>query len=160
MAAPAWWMKLKKWQRTTILAVGVLFVVYLVYMANARWSNGTDVKAYVEAGTNPDGSMYFRCVSVQSDADVCGGPANQSTLTVGPRDRVHITVHSFDGGNRAHDFKMTGWAYAPPYPWVESELKHETETETFTAWKSGTFKFFCELPGHEAAGMWGTLVVG
>jgi len=25
--------------------------------------------------------------------------------------------------------------------------------------KKGTYRFFCSVPGHEAAGMWGTLVV-
>jgi plastocyanin len=25
--------------------------------------------------------------------------------------------------------------------------------------KKGTYRFFCSVPGHEAAGMWGTLIV-
>lgn len=154
----AWWRE-KRWFRRTVIGVAAVVVAYGGYMVFARWSNGTDTDVFVEAGTNPDGSMYFHCDPTRSSLNVCSGPSNHSTVTVGHRDRVHLTVHSNDGGGRAHDFKVTGWAYAFPYPWVELELHQETETETFTTWKSGTFMFFCELPGHEQAGMWGALVV-
>jgi len=34
-----------------------------------------------------------------------------------------------------------------------------TETYTFTASKTGSFVYYCSIPGHRAKGMWGTLVV-
>ncbi|MGH7246446.1 MAG: plastocyanin/azurin family copper-binding protein [Candidatus Levyibacteriota bacterium] len=33
------------------------------------------------------------------------------------------------------------------------------ETATFSASKSGSFVYYCSVPGHKAKGMWGTLVV-
>lgn len=35
----------------------------------------------------------------------------------------------------------------------------QTVTVTFTASKTGTFTFYCSIPGHKAKGMFGTLVV-
>lgn len=159
MAVPAWWTKLRPWQRRSILAVGVVVLLYLAYMLNARWSNGHGADVTLELGTNSDGSMFLRCVSSESSSGVCTGPAEHATFTVHARDRVHLTVRSLDGGGRTHDFKVEGWPYAPLYPWVELELHSQEESATFTAWKSGTYHVLCELPGHEAAGMWGTFVV-
>src|SRR5581483_3488501 len=34
-----------------------------------------------------------------------------------------------------------------------------TITATFTASKTGSFVYYCSVPGHRAKGMWGTLVV-
>ena len=43
---------------------------------------------------------------------------------------------------------------------VEVDLKgKDTATITFTPTKKGTFEFYCDVPGHKAAGMFGTLVV-
>ena len=35
----------------------------------------------------------------------------------------------------------------------------EVGTATFTADKTGTFKYYCDIPGHKAKGMVGTLIV-
>ena len=35
----------------------------------------------------------------------------------------------------------------------------QTETATFTATKSGSFIYYCAIPGHREKGMWGTLTV-
>lgn len=35
----------------------------------------------------------------------------------------------------------------------------ETTTVTFTASKTGSFVYYCSVPGHKSKGMWGTLVV-
>lgn len=44
---------------------------------------------------------------------------------------------------------------------VKSPLIHTAEatTVTFTASKTGSFVYYCDVPGHKAKGMWGTLVV-
>ncbi len=42
---------------------------------------------------------------------------------------------------------------------IHTPLKHAEEVVTFTAEKSGIFTFYCDLPGHSAAGMVGQLIV-
>lgn len=144
--------------RIVLMVVVVLAVLGGGWTAFASYSNGTRVEATVEAGTEPDGSMFFRCVEAESSAGVCD-PADPKRVVVHERDRVHLTVRSLDKGRHVHDFFVDSLAYGPPYPWVELELEDATESTTFTAWKAGEFRFECELAGHAAKGMWGTLVV-
>ncbi|MEA3135932.1 MAG: hypothetical protein QOJ26_973 [Thermoplasmata archaeon] len=154
----------KPWQKYTTFAVAGILVLYGVFLAVALPSNGTKVHAYLEAGTLSDGSMYFRCDTAQSTPGACDpagtdGNPDQAKLTVHKRDRLTITVHSADGGGRAHDFKMDGMGYFLPPERMEMEMHKDTQSKTITAWMSGTFHIKCEIPGHEGKGMWATLVV-
>lgn len=144
--------------RNGLIVAAVVGVVLAAWIANARYSNGVEKRVFIDAGTNADGTMFYRCVTAQSTTGICT-PGNQTTLTVDARDRLTLTVRSLDGPGRTHDFRLEGWPYAPPYPWVEMELEERTQEQTFTAWKAGSWKFICELEGHEGRGMWGTLVV-
>ncbi|TMW73916.1 plastocyanin/azurin family copper-binding protein [Alteribacter natronophilus] len=38
-------------------------------------------------------------------------------------------------------------------------MPHETSSIIFTPLKTGTYEFFCTIPGHKEAGMRGTLIV-
>lgn len=44
---------------------------------------------------------------------------------------------------------------------VKTPVIHTAEaaTATFTASKTGSFVYYCNIPGHKDKGMWGTLVV-
>lgn len=141
------------------LAALALLLLGGSYVANASVATGERVRATVVAGTSPDGSMYFRCVQEESTPGVCSAE-DPRRLTVGHRDRVALTVRTDDGRRHSHDLRVEGFAYGPPFPWVELELEKPSETKTFTAWRTGEFRFVCELAGHEEAGMWGVLVVG
>jgi hypothetical protein len=152
------------WQRYTTIGVAVLLVLYGVFLAVVLPSSGTTVHVTMDAGTNPDGSMYFRCDIGASDTDACSptgssGNLDQAKITVHKRDKLQLTVRSLDGGGRAHDVKMEGIAYFLPPARMEMELQHPVQTKTVTMWMAGTFHVRCELPGHEGRGMWATVVV-
>lgn len=150
-------------KRTALIAVLALVGLYIVYAAFVAVPTGDDVEVYIEAGTHDDGSMFYRCDLNRTTPGACDpagdGSPDHALITVDGRDRVTLTVRSLDGGDRAHDFKLNGWAYFLPPARVEMELHEPTQSTTFTAWKSGQFHIWCELPGHEEAGMWATLQV-
>ncbi|HUR24905.1 MAG TPA: hypothetical protein VM327_02695 [Candidatus Thermoplasmatota archaeon] len=152
----------KPWQRYTTFAVAGILVMYGIFLAVSLPSNGTDVHVYIEAGTTGN-SMYFSCDLNRSTPGACDpagdGNPNQAKILVHKRDRLTITVHSADGGDRAHDFKMEGMAYFLPPERMEMEMNKDTQSKTITAWKAGTFHIKCEVRGHEGKGMWATLVV-
>ena len=158
------WNEWQPWQRTTTLVVAALLVLYGIFLAVVLPSDGTTVHVTMDAGTNPDGSMFFRCDAGGSDSGICdplgsNGNPDQAKITVHKRDRLALTVRSLDGGGRAHDVKMEGIAYFMPPARMEMELQHPIQTKTVTMWSSGTFHVRCELPGHEGKGMWATVVV-
>lgn len=153
----------KPWQRYTTLTVVALLLLYVVLLAIALPSSGS---AHVDLslGTKADGTMYIRCNQAASDPGVCDpagvdGDPDHARIVVHKRERVTMTVHSDDGGGRAHDFKMDGMAYFLPPMRMEMEMHHMTQSKTITAWMSGSYHIKCELKGHESAGMWATLVV-
>jgi hypothetical protein len=142
-----------------LLAVGAAIVVlYGAFSAFALYSNGNDVNVQIHVGTKEGGGMYLRCASVSGSGASCDS-SDQATITVHQRDRVHVTITDDGGGGHRHDFNVEGWQY---YLWPnspETELTAVTESVTFTTWATGSFHVLCELPGHDAAGMRGTLVV-
>jgi plastocyanin len=158
-ASPARSMRWLTWTLVVIIALGVIYGGFVAFASN---SNGTDVTVVLDLGTNHDPgaatSMYLRCDGANSTAGVCSG-GDQATVTVHQRDRIHLTIHNDDGGDHTHDFNVQGWQYALPPISPEMELHTQDQSWTFTAWASGSFKMLCEVPGHDAAGMHGLLVV-
>ena len=149
---------MKPWLRALLIVIIVLAALYGAYLAWALPSNGNTVNVEVHVGTtSAGGGMYMRCANATSGA-VCGG-GDQMTLTVHKRDKVHVTIIDDAGPGHLHDFRITGWQYLIPPNRPETELQTASEDITFTAWATGSFHALCELPGHEAAGMQGTLVV-
>lgn len=149
---------MRAWLRRLLVAVLVVAVLYGAYAAFVSWSNGADKTIVVVAGVAQDGSMFFRCVAQESTRGTCD-PAAPSRFTVESRDRVTFRVRTDDGRPHSHDFRLLGLPYLVPPAGIEMELYASEESKSFTAWKSGEFRIVCELRGHEAAGMWGTLVV-
>jgi hypothetical protein len=142
-----------KW---TIGVVGVLALAYASFVGFASYSSGAPAEVTFKLGTLPGGKMYLRC------ADATGGSCSggdQGVFTVRERARVMFHVHNDDSGDHSHDFKLGGWQYALPPISPESELHQADESWTFTAWAPGTFRLWCEIGGHAAAGMEGKLVV-
>ncbi|HEV8359789.1 MAG TPA: cupredoxin domain-containing protein [Candidatus Thermoplasmatota archaeon] len=92
----------------------------------------------VEAGSNPDGSMYFR----------------PDSFSVTQGDEVALTVHNVD--EIFHDAAILDYDGRD----IENELDPgETGTKTFTASVAGTFRFICEVRGHAGLGMQGNFTV-
>lgn len=90
------------------------------------------------------------------------GPSNQATIqTNGMRfvgDKIHVlagrpvTLHLVNGDGYAHAFDLDAFDIHLPMP-----AKNTIEI-SFTP-TPGTYQFYCGAPGHQAAGMTGTLIV-
>src|SRR5690606_34915537 len=76
------------------------------------------------------------------------------TLTARPGDVVKITLINDDG--MLHDLVIDEFDVATD----QFADRGEQDSITFTANKTGTFDYYCSVPGHKAAGMVGKLVVG
>jgi plastocyanin len=149
---------MRRWLLITLIALAGLVFVYGAYAAFVSYDNGTHVRVTIHAGAHPDGSMYYRCSNADPVAAV--DSSDHCTVTVHKRDKVSFTVISDDGAGRTHDFRLQGGAYWLYPAGIEMEIQDtNSQTGTFTAWATGDYRFICELSGHEAAGMFGTLHV-
>jgi nitrite reductase (NO-forming) len=77
-----------------------------------------------------------------------------STLTARAGQPIQVTLKN--SGQLAHDFDITDGVAQPVKITAQAG---QTATATFTIDKPGTYTFFCSQPGHEQAGMKGTLTV-
>src|SRR5690554_346780 len=94
------------------------------------------------------GQLVF--VGVGGDIDGVVNP----TLTARPGDVVKITLINDDG--MLHDVVIDEFNAATD----QFADRGEQDSFTFTANQTGTFTYYCSVPGHKAAGMFGKLVVG
>lgn len=76
-----------------------------------------------------------------------------ATITVSQGATVRLVVKN-DSSANPHDFSIPDLNAA-----TKQLAGNESETITFTADKTGTFKILCTVPGHEALGMKGELKV-
>lgn len=65
----------------------------------------------------------------------------------------HVTLYVTNAGG-IHDLVIDELGVKTPIIKTAN-----TATFTFTASKTGSFIYYCDVPGHRAKGMWGTLVV-
>lgn len=148
---------MKGWLRNLLIVVAVLALSVGAYAVFTMYSNGNDVNLVLHVGTLDGGAMYLRCTSITGNGASCD-QSDQANITVHKRDKLHITIVDDQGGGHRHDFNVRGWQYYwPDTP--ETELNAASESVTFTTWATGEFHILCELPGHDARGMHGTLVV-
>lgn len=145
--------------RLVLSALAVALAVYGAYAAFVSYAPGDRLRVEILAGVAEDGSMFFRCEPARSTAGACEDAGGHARILASKRDRVTVTVRTDDGRRHSHDFRLMGAPYLVPPAGIEMELKAPSETKSFTAYATGEFRFICELPGHEASGMWGTLSV-
>lgn len=74
------------------------------------------------------------------------------TLNIAPDSPTVIELTN--AGNIEHDFAIEGYEADKV-----AASPGQSATGTFTL-PAGTYKFYCSIPGHEAAGMVGTIEVG
>ncbi len=77
---------------------------------------------------------------------------NPASITVNKGDRVKVNFKNV--GSTGHNFVIGELG-------VSTKVIHAgfTETVEFTVGKSGTFAFYCSVPGHRAAGMEGQISI-
>jgi plastocyanin len=78
-----------------------------------------------------------------------------ATLTAKAGQPIQLTLDN-SSGQLIHDFDMTEGV---PQPIKISAQPGQKATGTFTIDKPGSYTYFCSQPGHEQAGMKGTLTV-
>jgi plastocyanin len=75
----------------------------------------------------------------------------QSEIRVNLGDTIRLTFENTGG---RHDWVLDEFDAA-----TEVIRSGQSETIEFTADEAGEFEFYCSVPGHRQAGMWGTFVV-
>ncbi|HET7558575.1 MAG TPA: cupredoxin domain-containing protein [Limnochordia bacterium] len=77
------------------------------------------------------------------------------TITVHQGDRVTLRIVN-TAQHLPHDFVLEG-----PSATIRTRVLQPGESQTlfFTASRSGSFSYYCDIPGHRAAGMQGRLIV-
>jgi len=118
------------------------------------------------------GTVFGGCGD-KRESDSGGGGETEATEPSGGGDAIEIVAKEFaydpaeisvaadapftiqltDNGAIEHNFNIEG------AEGVVATKPGETASGEFTL-KAGTYKFFCSIAGHEAAGMVGTLTVG
>jgi plastocyanin len=78
-----------------------------------------------------------------------------ASLTAKPGQPIQLTLDNSDG-KIVHEFDITEGVAAPVKITAQPGQK---ASSTFTIEKAGTYPYFCGEPGHEQAGMKGTLTV-
>ena len=78
-----------------------------------------------------------------------------TTLTAKAGQPIQVTLDN-SSGQIAHDFDITEGV---PQPIKISAQPGQKATATFTIDTPGSYTYFCSQPGHEQAGMKGTLTV-
>jgi nitrite reductase (NO-forming) len=94
------------------------------------------------------GQLVF--VGVGGDIDGVVNP----TLTANPGDVVKITLINGDG--MLHDVAIDEFDVKTK----QIATVDEQDSITFTASQPGEYVYYCSVPGHRQAGMWGKLIVG
>jgi plastocyanin len=114
-------------------AAGVLCFLVLVLLP---WGVGGSASAAVKP----------KARKIKVDSRSYAYSPKKIAVTVG--ENVAIVLHSKD---QRHDFTLPGGK-------VVVDVKGgKTATGTFKIAKPGTYKFYCSIPGHRAAGMEGTI---
>ena len=94
------------------------------------------------------GQLVF--VGVGGEIDGVANP----TLTANPGDVVEITLINGDG--MLHDLTIDEFGVHTR----QFSEQDEQDSITFTADQIGEYVYYCSVPGHRQAGMWGKLIVG
>jgi plastocyanin len=122
------------------------------YVGYAAGKPGKDTGALAEAGQPQTSAKPAVAKNGTLTIDAIDGTAYQFTKATAPAGKV-----TFDMPNKSpidHNIALKGVSGAA------GKIVPQGQTSTFTATlKAGTYTYFCEVPGHEAAGMKGTLTV-
>jgi len=150
-------------KRRSILAISLTLAILLglgltvtagLSLAQSDPSAGGDTAAkqatveYTLVTGGGTGQLVF--VGVGGEIDGAVNP----TLTARPGDVVKITLINDDA--MLHDLVIDEFDAATE----QFADRGESDSITFTANQTGSFTYYCSVPGHRAAGMFGQLVVG
>jgi len=115
--------------------------------AQATADVGVDVSYTLETSTGAHGLVFM---GIGGDIEGVVNP----TLTAQPGDTIEITVINGDG--MLHDLTIDEFGVTTG----EMTEKGLQKTVRFIVGDAGSFVYYCAIPGHRQAGMFGNLVVG
>lgn len=122
----------------------ILIILALVGAAAPLVAQEAETEGIVDV-TGEDGEV--KEITVQNDRL----SYVQSEIRVNRGDTIRLTFENTGG---RHDWVLDEFDAA-----TEVIRGGESETIEFTADEAGEFEFYCSVPGHRQAGMWGTFVV-
>ena len=122
------------------------------YVGYAAGIKGKDTGELAQAGQPKSSNKPIAAKNGTLTVDAVDGTAFQSTKASAPAGK--LTVKMPNKSPLQHDIVLQGVSGA------HGKLVPQGGTSTFTATlKPGKYTYFCSVPGHEAAGMKGTLTV-
>jgi plastocyanin len=122
------------------------------YVGYAAGIKGKDQGALAQAGKPQTSNKPIAAKGGTLTIAAIDGTAFQSTKATAPAGR--LTVKMPNKSSLGHDIVLQG------VPGADGKVVPQGGTSTFTvSLKPGKYTFFCSVPGHEAAGMKGTLTV-
>lgn len=139
---------------TSLRLLIVVFALGLMAtLANANHPSSTDVKSRADVTFTlktdiADGKLVF--------VSAAGPTKGQVNPELRVKEGAVVQINLVNGDGAIHDIAIPEFA-------VKSEQvmgKGAATSIVFRATKSGTFEYLCSLPGHKAAGMFGSLIVG
>lgn len=126
----------------TLLVLAGLAVAAAVAGTACGSGGGVDTSKYVEPKGPPVKVLAFKAKNFKFTPDQVSAPSGILELEVTSTEATHdLAIHDFDG-------------FLVPKVSQGQTASKKVELE------AGTYHFYCTIPGHEAAGMKGTLVVG
>jgi nitrite reductase (NO-forming) len=142
-----------------LVAAGIIVLSFLAGIYGAEM--GASRSSSTTTGSNPTlptgVPVSFTLRAYLSGFVGVGGAIDglrDPTLYVGWGDNVTVTL--VDGQAMEHDFYLNGYDVQTP---ILTGV-NQSASLTFRATVKGSFGYICTIPGHAAAGMNGTLVVG
>jgi plastocyanin len=122
------------------------------YVGYAAGKKGKDTGQLAEAGQPKSSGKPIAAKNGALTIDAIDGTAFQSTKATAPAGQ--LTVKMLNKSPLQHDIVLQGVSGA------HGKVVPQGGTSTFTVnLKPGKYTYFCSVPGHEAAGMKGTLTV-
>lgn len=122
------------------------------YVGYAAGKPGKDEGALAQAGGAKASSKPIAAKGGKLQIDAIGGTAFASTAATAPAGELQVVM-----ANKSPLPHNIGLKNVPN---AEGEVVNQGGTSQFSVLlKSGTYTYFCAVPGHEAAGMKGTLTV-
>jgi plastocyanin len=122
------------------------------YVGQSAGIPGQDTGALAEAGKPKTSNKPIAAKAGALTIDAIDGTAYQSTKATAPAGQ--LTVKMPNKSSLGHDIGLKGVSGA------QGKVVPQGGTSTFTvSLKPGKYTYFCSVPGHEAAGMKGTLTV-
>ena len=137
------WRKGNLVKRASLVSLVVLLPLYVACTATSASQPASGAAA-------PSGASQQLTVKAMDTMKF-----DPTTLSAKAGQPIQVTLDN-SSGQIAHDFDITEGV---PQPIKISAQPGQKATGTFTIDTPGTYPYFCSQPGHEQAGMKGTLTV-